>query len=99
MEAVDVVTACAVLRIVQHVTLVRIGLTERKKKRRRKTMMIRVPNEIREAIKTDKEREAIEAAFGLKQSYYEARGYSRAAATERAWCSLIQDLPNKFNWN
>ena len=54
-------------------------------------MMIRVPNEIREAIKTDKEREAIEAAFGLKKSYFEARGYSRAAATERAWCSLIQD--------
>jgi hypothetical protein len=62
-------------------------------------MMIRVPNEIREAMKTDKEREAIEAAFGLKQSYYEARGYSRAAATERAWCSLVQDLPNRFNWS
>ena len=62
-------------------------------------MMIRVPNEIREAMKTDKERDAIEAAFGLKKSYYEARGYSRAAATERAWCSLVQDLPNRFNWN
>jgi len=62
-------------------------------------MMIRVPNEIREAMKTNKEREAIEAAFGLKQSYYEARGFSRAAATERAWSSLIQDLPNRFNWN
>ena len=62
-------------------------------------MMIRVPNEIREAMKTDKDREAIESAFGLKQSYYEARGYSRAAATERAWRSLIQDLPNRFNWN
>ena len=62
-------------------------------------MIIQVPDELRKAIKTDKEREAIEAAFGLKQSYYEARGYSRAAATERAWCSLIQDLPNRFNWN
>ena len=62
-------------------------------------MIIRVPDELRKAIKTDKEREAIEAAFGLKQSYYEARGYSRAAATERAWCSLVQDLPNRFNWS
>ena len=62
-------------------------------------MMIRVPPEVKQAIKTDKEREAIEAAFGLKQSYYEARGFSRAAATERAWSSLIQDLPNRFNWN
>lgn len=62
-------------------------------------MIIKVPSEIKQAIKTDKEREAIESAFGLKQSYYEARGFSRAAATERAWCSLIQDLPNRFNWN
>jgi hypothetical protein len=62
-------------------------------------MIIRVPDELRKTIKTDKEREAIEAAFGLKQSYYEARGFSRAAATERAWSSLIQDLPNRFNWN
>lgn len=62
-------------------------------------MVIRVPPEIKQAMKTDEERAAIEAAFGLKQSYYEARGYSRAAATERAWCSLIQDLPNRFNWN
>jgi hypothetical protein len=62
-------------------------------------MIIRVPDELREAIKTDDEREAIESAFGLKQSYYEARGFSRAAATERAWCSLIQDLPNKFSWS
>lgn len=62
-------------------------------------MIIRVPDELRKTIKTDKEREAIEAAFGLKQSYYEARGFSRAAATERAWCSLIQDLPNRFNWS
>ena len=62
-------------------------------------MMIRVPPEIKQAMKTDEERAAIEAAFGLKQSYYEARGYSHAAATERAWCSLIQDLPNRFNWN
>jgi len=62
-------------------------------------MIIRVPPEIKQAIKTDKEREAIESAFGLKQSYYEARGFSRAAATERAWSSLIQDLPNRFNWN
>jgi len=62
-------------------------------------MIIRVPPEIKQAIKTDKEREAIEAAFGLKQSYYEAREKPRAAATERAWSSLIQDLPNRFNWN
>ena len=62
-------------------------------------MIIRVPPEIKQAIKTDDEREAIESAFGLKQSYYEARGFSRAAATERAWSSLIQDLPNRFNWN
>jgi hypothetical protein len=62
-------------------------------------MIIRVPDELRKTIKTDKERKAIEAAFGLKQSYYEARGFSRAAATERAWSSLIQDLPNRFNWN
>jgi hypothetical protein len=62
-------------------------------------MIIKVPPEIKQAIKTDKERAAIESAFGLKQSYYEARGFSRAAATERAWCSLIQDLPNRFNWN
>ncbi len=50
-------------------------------------------------MRTDAERDAIEAAFALKQSYYEARGFSRAAATERAWSSLIQDLPNKFNWS
>lgn len=62
-------------------------------------MVIRVPPEIKQAMKTDEERAAIEAAFGLKQSYYQAQGFSRAAATERAWCSLIQDLPNRFNWN
>ena len=62
-------------------------------------MMITVPESIRAAMRTDAERDAIEAAFALKQSYYEARGFSRAAATERAWSSLIQDLPNKFSWS
>ena len=61
-------------------------------------MIIQVPDELRKAIKTDREREAIESAFGLKQSYYEARGYSRAAATERAWSSLMYDMKASFDW-
>ena len=62
-------------------------------------MLIRVPDEIREAMKTENQRRSIEEAFVRIQSDYQARGYSRAAATERAWCSLVQDLPSKFNWN
>tara|TARA_R100001460_G_scaffold12299_1_gene28316 strand:- start:1735 stop:1923 length:189 start_codon:yes stop_codon:yes gene_type:complete len=62
-------------------------------------MMITVPESIRAAMRSDSQRDAIEAAFALKQSYYQARGFSRAAATERAWSSLIQDLPNKFSWS
>ncbi len=61
-------------------------------------MVIRVPREIRAAMRTDAERDAIEAAFALKQSYYEARGFSRAAATERAWSSLMYDMKANFDW-
>ena len=49
-------------------------------------------------MRTDAERDAIEAAFALKQSYYEARGFSRAAATERAWSSLMYDMKANFDW-
>jgi hypothetical protein len=49
-------------------------------------------------MRTDAERDAVEQAFALKQSFYEARGYSRAAATERAWSSLMYDMKANFDW-
>ena len=61
-------------------------------------MMITVPETIRAAMRTEAERDAIEAAFALKQSFYEARGFSRAAATERAWSSLMYDMKANFDW-
>jgi len=61
-------------------------------------MMITVPETIRAAMRTDAERDAVEQAFALKQSFYEAQGYSRAAATERAWSSLMYDMKANFDW-
>ena len=61
-------------------------------------MMITVPETIRAAMRTDAVRDAVEQAFALKQSFYEARGYSRAAATERAWSSLMYDMKANFDW-
>lgn len=62
-------------------------------------MMIRVPKQISAAMKTKTERDAIESAFGLYQSFYQARGYSRAAATERAWSRIEYESENNFDWS
>jgi hypothetical protein len=62
-------------------------------------MMIRVPKQISAAMKTKTERDAIELSFELYQSFYQARGYSRAAATERAWSRITYESENNFDWS
>ena len=62
-------------------------------------MIIRVPKQISAAMKTKAEREAIEAAFELYQSFYQAGGFSRAAATERAWSRIEYESENNFDWS